>query len=125
MAATKASRAGLAPAQRPTPPPVDPRLRPWWERCKADHDRLATIQGQHVTTYQAKLAYEQTRALLTQYRALVLDYAALWAVVDEVRRELASSDIQLALPLPELRKFPEVQHELAPSKRGVKPAAAD
>lgn len=124
MAPSKASRAGLAPAQRPTPPPVDPRLRPWYDRCKGDHDRLATIQGQHVTVYQAKLAYDQTRQLRTLYNALALDYAALHAAVVEIREALRDTDIQLALPLPELRKLPDLISEPLPTKRGVKATAA-
>ena len=125
MAVRAASRAGLAPAQRPTPPPVDPRLRPWYDRCKSDHDRLATIQGQHVTVYQAKLAYQQTRQLLDAYRALAADYTALQLAVRELRGALRDTDIQLTLPLPELRELPEPLHELAPAKRGVKPPAAE
>jgi hypothetical protein len=124
VAVNKASRAGLAPAQRAAPPPVDPRLKPWYDRCKSDHDRLATIQGQHVTVYQARLAYDQTRALLTQYRALAIEYAALHAAVVELRTALKDTDIQLALPLPELRKLPEPPAEPVPTKRGSKPAAA-
>lgn len=119
-----ARRAGLAPAQRTTPPPVDPRLRPWYDRCKSDHDRLGTIQGQHVTTYQARLAYDQTRHLLTAYRALALDYAALHAAVTEVREALRDTDLQLSLPLPELRKLPDVPAEPLPRKRGSRAAAS-
>lgn len=119
----QASRAGLAPAARPQPVPIDPRLRPWWERCKADSARLAEIQGQHVTVYQAKLQYQQVRELLEAYRALAVDYAALRAAVVEIREALRDTDLQLALPLPELRKLPEPAHQLAPSKRGSKPAA--
>lgn len=77
-----------------------------------------------MTVHQAKLAYEQTRHLLTAYRALALDYAALHAAVTEVREALANTDLQLALPLPELRKLSDVPHEVAPAKRGSKPAAA-
>lgn len=124
MTTSKASRAGLAPQQRPTPPPVDPRLRPWYDRCKGDHDRLATIQGQHVTVYQARLAYDQTRALLTAYRALAVQYAELHAVLTEVRTVLRETDIQLALPLPDLVKLPEVPTEPTATKRGVKPRTA-
>lgn len=119
-----ASRVGLAPVTSPTPPPVDPRLRPWWERCKKDHDRLSEIQGQHVTAYQARLQYEQMRQLLEAYRLLASDYAALRSAVVEVRAALANTDLQLALPLPELRKLPEEVSSVLPSKRGVKAAAA-
>lgn len=77
-----------------------------------------------MTTYQAKLAYEQTRHLLTAYRALALDYAALHAAVTEVREALRDTDLQLALPLPELRKLSDVPHQVSPSKRGSKPATA-
>lgn len=84
-----------------------------------------TIQGQHVTVHQAKLQYQQVRQLLEAYRALAADYAALLAAVAEVRAALANTDLQLALPLPELRELPEVLHEIAPTKRGSRPAAAD
>jgi hypothetical protein len=124
MATSKASRAGLAPAQRAVPQPVDPRLRPWYERCKSDHDRLATIQGQHVTVYQARLAYDQTRQLLTCYRALAIEYGELHAAVTELRQALRDTDIQLALPLPELRKLAEIPTEPVPTKRGSKPPTA-
>lgn len=77
-----------------------------------------------MTVYQARLAYDQTRQLLTSYRALAIAYAELHAVVAEVRRVLAETDIQLALPLGELAKLPEVPTEPGQSKRGSKPAAA-
>lgn len=77
-----------------------------------------------MTVYQAKLAYEQTRHMLTAYRALVQDYSALHAAVTELREVLRDTDIQLALPLPELRKFPDAPVEPAPAKRGSKAAAS-
>jgi len=112
------------PAQRPTPPPVDPRLRPWYERCKTDHDRLATIQVSSQTIYQAKLQYAQISQLVTSYRALAAAYEELHAVTAELRQVLRDTDIQLALPLPDLVKLPEVPHQVATGKRGSKPAAA-
>lgn len=124
MSAPAAARRGLAPDRKPQPDPLDPRLRPWWERCKQDSERLAKLQGERVTTYQAKLQYQQTRQLLEAYRLLASDYAALLAAVTEVRAALRDTDIQLALPLPELRELPEPVHELAPTKRGSKAAAA-
>jgi hypothetical protein len=76
------------------------------------------------TIYQAKLQYQQLRQLAEAYRALSDDYAQLLAAVAEVREALASTDLQLALPLPELRKLPEVLHSVAAGKRGSKAAAA-
>jgi hypothetical protein len=77
-----------------------------------------------VTTYQAKLQYQQFRQLLEAYRLLALDYAALLRWCEKLGEEMTSLDIQLVLPLPELRELPAVAHEVAPAKRGVKPAAA-
>jgi hypothetical protein len=75
--------------------------------------------------YQAKLQYAQISQLITSYRALAGAYAELHAVVAELRQVLRDSDIQLALPLPELEELPEVPHQVARTKRGSKPAAAD
>lgn len=77
-----------------------------------------------MTAYQARLQYEQMRQLLEAYRLLASDYAALRSAVVEVRAALANTDLQLALPLPELRKLPEEVSSVLPSKRGVKAAAA-
>lgn len=125
MAPRAASRAGLAPVSKPEPPPLDVRLRPWYLRCKADHDRLATVQTSAQTSYQAKLQYAQISQLITAYRALSGAYAELHAAAVELRQVLRDSDIQLALPLPELAELPEIPHQVTQAKRGSKRAAAD
>jgi len=76
------------------------------------------------TVYQAKLQYQQIRQLLEAYRALAGDYATLLAAVAEVRSALRDTDLQLALPLPELRELPEILHQVEGTKRGSKRAAA-
>jgi hypothetical protein len=121
-APSKASRAGLAPAQRPTPPPVDPRLRPWYERCKSDHDRLGTIQGQHITTYQAKMQYEESKRVAAALAAQDAVVRQLLAVVAELREIVGAGVWQGPLTLPDLPKLPERAAAIPTRKRGVKPA---
>lgn len=125
MAATQASRAGLAPAQRPTPPPVDPRLKPWWSRCKADHERLATIASHAATAYQVKLQYEESKRVEVHLAALHAQVEALTERVGELMAIVNTGVWQPQLALPDLGKLPERRATLPTRKRGAKPAAAD
>lgn len=124
MATAAASRKGLAPAQRPAQPPVDPRLRPWYDRCRHDHDRLATIAGHASTTYALKALTAQLEAVRTRVAKQEQLVAALAAELAEARSQLATITWQPALPLADQGKLPESVPGVRPTKAGSKPAAA-
>lgn len=104
--------------------PVDPRLRPWWDRCKADHDRLVTIAGQHSTTYALKAEHARVDGLSRRTAQLEALVKALAEELAAVRAELTSSTWQPALMPSEQPKLPESAPGVATTKRGSKPAAA-
>jgi hypothetical protein len=124
VATSAASRKGLTPAQRPAAAPVDPRLRPWYDRCKGDHDRLATLSGQHSTTYALR-AYtarlDGLRDLVNRQGQLI---AALADELADVRSRLSQIPWQPTLPAPDQGKLPESVPGVRSSKAGSKPAAA-
>lgn len=119
-----ASRAGLAPAQRPAPPPVDPRLRPWYERCKNDHDRLATIASHGATAHAVRLQYEESKRVELALSALHAQVQLLTERVQSMASVVESGTWQPQLALPDLPKLPDRAATLPVRKRGSKPAAS-
>lgn len=119
-----ASRKGLAPAQRPVQPPVDPRLRPWYERCRSDSVRLATVAGQHSTTYALKALNGRVDATALRVAKLEQLVAALATELADARARLATIPWQPPLIPPEQAKLPESRPRVPGTKSGAKPVAA-
>jgi hypothetical protein len=119
-----ASRAGLAPTQRPAPPPVDARLRPWYDRCKSDHDRLATIAGQHSTSYALRAYTARLDGLRDLVNRQEVAIASLQQLVAELSVRLSQVAWQPPLTHAEQGKLPESVKGSPPTKAGSRPAAA-
>lgn len=110
--------------QRNTQPPVDQRLKPWYDRCKVDHERLATIADQHSTRHQVKLQYEESRRVATALATLHEQVDALTKSVQALQAIVDSGVWQPQLCPPDLGKLPERSAVLPARKRGSKAAAA-